>query len=109
MDESPTQASHDPVPTTSVTLPPPPQESLAPPVPRSRYRVVPRAPAHDPSLPPRVITNAEIAAAKAALVLLDAHAVGPDGLSPEPEDPEVAAFLPMLKDYLKSALRKGRG
>lgn len=65
--------------------------------------MVPRAPRDDPNLPPRVITNAEIAAAKAALVLIDAQAVGPDGQSPEADDPEVAAFIPMLKEYLKSA------
>lgn len=64
---------------------------------------MPRRPTRDLSIPPRVITNAEIAAAKAALVLIDAQAVGPDGQSPEPEVPEVAAFYPMLKEYLKSA------
>ncbi|BEI80897.1 hypothetical protein CcaverHIS002_0200570 [Cutaneotrichosporon cavernicola] len=60
------------------------------------YRVVPRAPKRDPNLPPRVITNAEIEAARNALLFVDATAV-----QEAAEDAEMAAFLPMLKEYLK--------
>ncbi|EKD02843.1 hypothetical protein A1Q2_02787 [Trichosporon asahii var. asahii CBS 8904] len=61
-----------------------------------QYRVVPRAPAWDPNLPPRVITNAEIEAAKSALQFIDAQAVAEEG-----QDKEMSAFQDMLNEYLK--------
>ncbi|KLT43910.1 hypothetical protein CC85DRAFT_295907 [Cutaneotrichosporon oleaginosum] len=64
-----------------------------PSVPRTQYRVVPGAPARDPNLPPRVITNAERDAARNALLFVDATAVH--------DDPDMAAFLPMLNEYLR--------
>lgn len=78
---------------------------------RTQFRVVPRAPLlplrQDPNLPPRVITLAEIEAAKLAasdLQLVDAQAVARD----EPEDPQMAAFQSMLSDYLKRKLTDHR-
>ena len=57
---------------------------------------MPRAPAWDPNLPPRVITNAEIEAAKSALQFIDAQAVAEEG-----QDKEMSAFQDMLNEYLK--------
>ncbi|GMK56280.1 hypothetical protein CspeluHIS016_0301200 [Cutaneotrichosporon spelunceum] len=88
------QPSRAPAPappvTESVPLPTPPM------APRTQYRVVPRALKRDPNLPPRVVTNAEIEAAKNALLFVDATAV-----QEAAEDAEMAAFLPMLQEYLK--------
>lgn len=61
-----------------------------------QFRVVPRAPTYDPNLPPRVITNAEIEAAKSALQFIDAQAVAEEG-----QDKEMSAFQDMLNEYLK--------
>jgi len=51
----------------------------------------------DPNLPPRVITLAELEAARSALHFVDAQAVATD----EPQDAEMAAFQSMLSEYLK--------
>lgn len=49
-----------------------------------------------------MITLAEIEAARSALVLVDAQAVADAGLSRSAlDDPQMAAFLPMLNEYLK--------
>lgn len=61
-----------------------------------QFRVVPRAQAHDPNLPPRVITNAEIEAARSALQFIDAQAVSDEG-----QEKEMSAFQDMLTEYLK--------
>ncbi|BEI96473.1 hypothetical protein CcaverHIS631_0200620 [Cutaneotrichosporon cavernicola] len=90
MKTEPSEAPTASPSTASVPLPTPP------PAPRTQYRVVPRAPKRDPNLPPRVITNAEIEAARNALLFVDATAV-----QEAAEDAEMAAFLPMLKEYLK--------
>ncbi|WOO78516.1 uncharacterized protein LOC62_02G002062 [Vanrija pseudolonga] len=88
-----------PIPTAPAAAP------TQPPSAATQYRVVPRpaAPfAQDPGLPPRVITLAEIEAARSALVLVDAQAVADAGLSRSAlDDPQMAAFLPMLNEYLK--------
>lgn len=79
-----------------------PSRPVPPPLPHRgssnsrQYRVVPRAPAWDPNLPPRVITNAEIEAAKSALQFIDAQAVAEEG-----QDKEMSAFQDMLNEYLK--------
>lgn len=79
-----------------LALPPPSASST--PRERTQYRVVPRVPRFDPNLPPRVITNAELEAARSALQFIDAMAVEREEAE---ADPEMAAFLPMLKEYLK--------
>ncbi|KAL1407465.1 hypothetical protein Q8F55_006898 [Vanrija albida] len=94
-----------PVPIPAPAAPPAPAPAPA----ATQYRVMPRTAgprAQDPGLPPRVITLAEIEAARSALVLVDAQAVadaaGAAGLSRSAlDDPQMAAFLPMLNEYLK--------
>lgn len=67
----------------------------------TQFRVMPRPPKRDPNLPPRVITNAELDAARSALVFVDAQAVRSSSTPDEPEDKEMAAFQSMLTEYLK--------
>ncbi|ORX37152.1 hypothetical protein BD324DRAFT_428915 [Kockovaella imperatae] len=105
------QSPHPPQPLTPQTRPvgEPSKPRQVPNVPRTQYRIVPRAAQQEAGMPPRVLSNAELNAA--ALKLVDAEAVAsssqsnkaasePNTSNPDEEE-EMAAFLPMLQEYLK--------
>ncbi|WWD18740.1 hypothetical protein CI109_103194 [Kwoniella shandongensis] len=74
---------------------------------QTQYRVVPPiSPRTKSMLPPRIMTTAETEAGPSPLVFVDAQAVSSSGPSRQKpsnleEEKEMAAFLPMLEEYLR--------
>ncbi|TYJ58376.1 hypothetical protein B9479_000922 [Cryptococcus floricola] len=103
-------SSHEPASTSAQTVPSVAQPEQ-PPVERRpsqaraqmQYRVIPpMSPRTKAMMPPRLITAAETEGRDPALVFVDAQAVEDARRKNDiEEDKEVAAFLPMLQEYLK--------